>query len=195
MCPWLLTAACAAFGLYQQVWDTKGWLSAHNVSPLLGSGMIDFAGSSIVHVVGGLSGLWGALIVGPRTGRFVNGVATPFPGHNVALIVLGWYVFRICVCLDSEDLPSFPRLVMDVSFVGFRYSVLMNWTVARATGCQACFLLLSSWTVFCCGQDGSGLYAGQSIGFAVVGGRLGVAGLVMFCLVSRCDVTPRWMYP
>lgn len=94
-----------------QVWDSKGWLSARNVNPLLGSGMIDFAGSSIVHVVGGLCGFWGALIVGPRTGRFVNGVTTSFPAHNVALVVLGWYVLRgWCACRSGRPLRDWPRL-------------------------------------------------------------------------------------
>lgn len=88
--------------LYQQVWDTRGWLSARNVSPLLGSGVIDFAGGAIVHVVGGLCGLWGALIVGPRTGRFVDGVGTAFLGHNVTLIVLGWYVLPMGCISPSE---------------------------------------------------------------------------------------------
>lgn len=78
--------------LAHAVWDSKGWLSTKNVSPLLGSGMIDLAGSSIVHVVGGLCGLWGAVIVGPRARRFVNGVETSFPAHNVALVVLGCFL-------------------------------------------------------------------------------------------------------
>lgn len=77
------------------MWDNHGWLSTSNANPLLGSGMIDFAGSALVHVVGGLCGFWGALIVGPRTGRFVNGIVTPFLGHNVSLVVLGWYVLRV----------------------------------------------------------------------------------------------------
>ncbi|GAB0498463.1 hypothetical protein MMPV_009807 [Pyropia vietnamensis] len=75
--------------LAHAVWDSHGWLCTQNANPLLGSGMIDFAGSALVHVVGGLCGLWGALIVGPRSGRFVNGVVTPFLGHNVSLVVLG----------------------------------------------------------------------------------------------------------
>lgn len=95
----------------EQVWDSKGWLSTKNVSPLLGSGMIDLAGSSIVHVVGGLCGLWGAVMVGPRARRFVNGVETSFPAHNVALVVLGWYVLRgWCACRSGWPLRDWPRL-------------------------------------------------------------------------------------
>lgn len=94
-----------------QVWDSKGWLSTNNENPLLGSGVIDFAGSSIVHVVGGLCGLWGALIVGPRAGRFVNGVESPFLGHNVSLVVLGWYVLRgWCASRSGRPLRDCLRL-------------------------------------------------------------------------------------
>ncbi|GBG61132.1 hypothetical protein CBR_g19209 [Chara braunii] len=54
------------------VWSTNGWLStAREVGGrLFGTGMIDFGGSGVVHITGGLAGLWGTLIEGPRLGRF-----------------------------------------------------------------------------------------------------------------------------
>ena len=54
------------------VWSTEGWLSAFNTlddEPLFGIGMVDFAGCGVVHMVGGLAGLAGAYICGPRLGR------------------------------------------------------------------------------------------------------------------------------
>jgi Amt family ammonium transporter len=83
-------------------WDSYGWLSAFNSNPLLGVGMIDFAGSGVVHMVGGFAGLWGAAIVGPRVGRFdADGQAIDMPGHSATLVVLGtfllwfgWYGFN-----------------------------------------------------------------------------------------------------
>ncbi|GKE85550.1 ammonium transporter 1 member 1, partial [Tanacetum coccineum] len=49
--------------------SVDGWASASNLDNLfLGSGVIDFAGSGVVHMVGGIAGLWGALIEGPRIG-------------------------------------------------------------------------------------------------------------------------------
>ena len=54
-----------------------GWLSE--------AGFIDFAGSSIVHSVGAWAGLVGALLLGPRIGKFVNGRAQAMPGHNMAI--------------------------------------------------------------------------------------------------------------
>jgi len=85
------------------VWSPNGWLSAFNTkAPLFGSGMIDFAGSAVVHMVGGLSGLVGAVLVGPRLGRFdSNGQPVDMPGHSATLVVLGtcllwfgWYGFN-----------------------------------------------------------------------------------------------------
>ncbi|KAL8201972.1 hypothetical protein R6Q57_011119 [Mikania cordata] len=85
------------------VWSTGGWASAFKNSGLLfGSGAIDFAGSGVVHMVGGIAGFWGALIEGPRIGRFDrSGQSVPLRGHSGSLVVLGtfllwfgWYGFN-----------------------------------------------------------------------------------------------------
>ncbi|KAI3459586.1 hypothetical protein Pfo_016249 [Paulownia fortunei] len=84
-------------------WSSDGWASASNTGNLLfGSGVIDFAGSGVVHMVGGIAGLYGALIEGPRIGRFDHsGRAVALRGHNASLVVLGtfllwfgWYGFN-----------------------------------------------------------------------------------------------------
>ncbi|KAJ3678535.1 hypothetical protein LUZ60_002338 [Juncus effusus] len=83
-------------------WSPFGWASASRTSgPLLfKSGVIDFAGSGVVHMVGGIAGFWGAFIEGPRIGRFGDPKDRP-KGHNTALLVLGtfllwfgWYGFN-----------------------------------------------------------------------------------------------------
>lgn len=85
------------------VWSTDGWLGAANpTNPLFGSGAIDFAGSGVVHMVGGIAGLVGALIEGPRIGRFdADGRSQLLRGHSATLVVLGsfllwfgWYGFN-----------------------------------------------------------------------------------------------------
>ncbi|KMT13892.1 hypothetical protein BVRB_4g077340 [Beta vulgaris subsp. vulgaris] len=84
-------------------WSTDGWASPGNTDNLLfGSGAIDFAGSGVVHMVGGIAGLWGAYIEGPRIGRFDrSGRAVVLRGHSGSLVVLGtfllwfgWYGFN-----------------------------------------------------------------------------------------------------
>ncbi|CAD5172505.1 ammonium transporter 1 member 3-like [Musa acuminata AAA Group] len=77
------------------VWSSEGWLSpsAGGVGLLFGSGAIDFAGSGVVHLVGGIAGLWGAVIEGPRVGRFdAFGKPVPMRGHNATLVVLGTFL-------------------------------------------------------------------------------------------------------
>lgn len=77
------------------LWSSAGWLSASSDSSFLlfGSGAIDFAGSGVVHLVGGVAGLWGAIIEGPRVGRFdVFGKPMPMRGHNATLVVLGTFL-------------------------------------------------------------------------------------------------------
>ncbi|XP_028773454.1 ammonium transporter 1 member 1 [Neltuma alba] len=85
------------------VWSSDGWANATGHSDLLfGSGAIDFAGSGVVHMVGGVAGLWGALIEGPRIGRFDHsGRPVSLRGHSATLVVLGtfllwfgWYGFN-----------------------------------------------------------------------------------------------------
>ncbi|XP_006647528.2 ammonium transporter 1 member 3 [Oryza brachyantha] len=76
-------------------WSTDGWASASRLTgPLLfESGVIDFAGSGVVHVVGGVAGLWGAFIEGPRIGRFdATGRTVAMKGHSASLVVLGTFL-------------------------------------------------------------------------------------------------------
>ncbi|QTD56954.1 ammonium transporter [Parasphingorhabdus cellanae] len=64
-------------------WGT-GWLDQRGFS--------DFAGSTLVHSVGGWAALAGALIIGPRLGRYVNGKITVMPGSNIPLATLGTFI-------------------------------------------------------------------------------------------------------
>ncbi|WP_297088389.1 ammonium transporter [uncultured Draconibacterium sp.] len=55
-------------------------------------GFLDFAGSTIVHSVGAWVGLAGAIVLGPRMGKYVNGKAKAIPGHNLVLGALGVFI-------------------------------------------------------------------------------------------------------
>jgi Amt family ammonium transporter len=64
-----------------------GWLSK------LDAPMIDFAGSTVVHSVGGWIAMAGALVLGPRIGKYTkDGVARAIPGHNLPLVALGVFI-------------------------------------------------------------------------------------------------------
>lgn len=90
-------------------WSTGGWMTPFqdDASKKLFGGansysLIDFAGSGLVHMVGGFSGLVGAFMVGPRKGRFrADGSVCDKPGHSITLSLLGvlilwfgWYGFN-----------------------------------------------------------------------------------------------------
>ncbi|MEH6737880.1 MAG: ammonium transporter [Sulfitobacter sp.] len=55
-------------------------------------GFLDFAGSTVVHSVGGWAALAGALILGPRIGKYKGGRVNPMPGSNLALATLGMFI-------------------------------------------------------------------------------------------------------
>lgn len=57
-----------------------------------GMGFLDFAGSTVVHSVGGWAALAGALILGPRIGKYKDGKVHPMPGSNLALATLGTFI-------------------------------------------------------------------------------------------------------
>jgi Amt family ammonium transporter len=81
---YVLFAICFAGFIYPIVahWTWGGgWLFK--------DGFLDYAGSSIVHLQGALGALTGALILGPRIGKFRNGKPVPIPGHSIPLAVAG----------------------------------------------------------------------------------------------------------
>ncbi len=92
------------------VWG-GGWLSQLGVKAGLGNGFVDFAGSSVVHAVGGLTGLMGILVIGPRFGKFSkDGRPRAIPGHNIPLaivgtiiLVFGWFGFNAGSTLSGGD--------------------------------------------------------------------------------------------
>ncbi len=69
-----------------------GWLSQLGKIGL-GSGYVDFAGSGVVHAIGGWTALAGAMVLGPRLGKYnKDGTANPIPGHNLVLGLLGTFI-------------------------------------------------------------------------------------------------------
>src|ERR1700722_4406967 len=74
------------------VWG-GGWMSQLGTTMGLGHGYVDFAGSTVVHAVGGFAALALAMILGPRLGKYgPDGKPRPFPAHNIAYVVIGTFI-------------------------------------------------------------------------------------------------------
>jgi len=93
------------------VWNSQGWLTQ--------LGFHDFAGSAAIHAVGGITALIGAIMVGPRLGKYVKDKAgkvkkvNAIPGHSITLgalgcfiLWLGWYGFNGAAAWDGNSLAS-----------------------------------------------------------------------------------------
>jgi Amt family ammonium transporter len=115
------------------VWG-GGWLSTLGREFGLGHGHVDFAGSSVVHMVGGVSAFVGAKLLGPRAGKYAaDGTARPIPGHNMALVVMGtfvlafgWFGFNAGSTLSGSD----PRIAI----------IAVNTMLASAAGAFGAYL-------------------------------------------------------
>jgi Amt family ammonium transporter len=116
------------------IWSPDGWL--------FDKGMQDFAGSTVVHYQGALAGLAGAILLGPRIGKFgSDGKPNAIPGHNMAFVTLGviilwfgWFGFN----------PG-STLSVDFGGVGFFAYVALNTNLAAAAGVLGA--VLTSWIV------------------------------------------------
>ncbi len=92
------------------VWG-GGWLSTLGVHAGLGHGHVDFAGSTVVHMTGGVTALAGTLVLGPRAGKFRrDGTILATPGHNLPFSVIGtlilafgWFGFNAGSTLSAAD--------------------------------------------------------------------------------------------
>ncbi len=123
------------------VWSGSGWLNTYSGSTEGNWGFTDFAGSTVVHSVGGWAALMGALILGPRLGRFAaDGKPRAIPGHNIALgalgvfiLWLGWYGFN-----PGSQLAFSSQA--DASAIAL---VAVNTTLAAAAG--AVTAMLTTW--------------------------------------------------
>ena len=74
------------------VWG-GGWMSQLGSTMGLGHGYVDFAGSTVVHAVGGFCAMALAVVLGPRLGKYdQDGKPRPFPAHNIVFVVTGTFI-------------------------------------------------------------------------------------------------------
>jgi ammonium transporter, Amt family len=118
------------------VWG-GGWLSQLGKNFALGHGTLDFAGSSVVHMTGGVAALVGAWLLGPRLGKFrKDGKPVAIPGHHIPMAItgcfilaFGWFGFNAGSTLAGGDLRIGVVAVntMLASAAGAFSSLLFMW--------------------------------------------------------------------
>lgn len=92
------------------VWG-GGFLAQGGLNWHLGHGAVDFAGSGVVHAMGGVIALAGGICIGPRLGKYKDGKPQPMPGHDLPMAVIGcfilafgWFGFNPGSTLSGTDL-------------------------------------------------------------------------------------------
>lgn len=110
------------------VWNSAGWLAK--------LGYVDFAGSSVIHMVGGIASVIGAAMLGPRIGKYTKGkdgkvVVNAFPGHSLTLGALGCFILWFAWYGFNGEAASDPTQLAQI---------LGTTTIAPAVATFACML-------------------------------------------------------
>jgi Amt family ammonium transporter len=171
------------------IWNSDGFLSAftNDFKPdaMFGVGMIDFAGSGVVHMTGGITALCAAIVLGPRLGRFYDEdtnepLATPreFPAHSVALQVLGtfilwfgWYGFN-------------PGSTLAISPSGYGAVAALCAVTTTLSGASGCVSALFLDTILGMIREGEAEY---DLTMAMNGALGGLVGIT-----ANCSVVEPW---
>ncbi len=162
----IYSAALCAF-IYP-VFGSWAWGSLLNGNGWLeGLGFIDFAGSTVVHSVGGWAALAGAIVLGPRIDKYgKDGKPRAIPGHNIPLAALG--VFILWLGWFGFNPGSTTAGITDIAMI------FVNTNLAAAAG--AVLAMLTSWVIF----------KKPEIGMSLNGALAGLVGITAGC----ANVTP-----
>jgi Amt family ammonium transporter len=157
------------------VWG-GGWCSQLGVRAGLGHGTVDFAGSSVVHLQGGIIAFWFAKMLGPRVGKYnKDGSINVIPAHNIAMCVLGtfvlafgWFGFNAGSSLAGTNLRNAMSTV--------------NTMLASATGAIAATMWI--WKVRGNKPDTSMMCNGMLAGLVAITGSCAFVGSFSACIIG-----------
>ena len=168
------------------VWNANGWL--------MKLGFHDFAGSAAIHSVGGITALIGAIMVGPRLGKYIKDNAgkvikvNAFPGHSITLGALGcfilwfgWYGFNGAAAWDSTSLSSIFVTTTIAPAVATCTTMIFTWIKNGKPDVSMCINgSLAGLVGVTAGCD-----AVDALGASVIGL---VSGLLVVCVVELLDI-------
>ncbi|MEM8988745.1 MAG: ammonium transporter [Pseudomonadota bacterium] len=132
--PFLLFVALLTGIIYpiQASWEWGGgWLDAQ-------FGFSDFAGSTLVHSTGGWAALAGAIALGPRAGKYVDGKVIPIPGSNLPLATLGTFILWLGWFGFNGGSQLAAGTIEDISAVA---DIFVNTNTAAAAGVVSAMIL------------------------------------------------------
>ncbi|MCF6246631.1 MAG: ammonium transporter [Desulfobacula sp.] len=155
-------------GLIYPVFGSWAWGSLFNGAGWLeGLGFIDFAGSTVVHSVGGWAALAGAIVLGPRLGKYTKeGRVKPILGHNIPMAAVG--VFILWLGWFGFNPGSTTAASKDIAMI------FVNTNLAAASG--SIFAMMVSWFKF----------GKPEVGMTLNGALAGLVGITAGC----ANVTP-----
>jgi ammonium transporter, Amt family len=171
-----------------------GWMAKLGESMSLGHGYVDFAGSGVVHAMGGMAALAGAIVLGPRIGKYrKDGTPNAIPGHNipmalmgVIILLFGWFGFNGASTLAATD-TRFALIIANTTIAAaFGTIISMFWVMGRLGKPDP-------------GMFGNGLLAGLVAitapcafvapwAAAVIGGLAGILVIEAVLLIDRLHV-------
>ena len=156
-----------------------GYLSANNFR--------DFAGSTVVHSVGGWAALAGIIVLGPRIGKFKDGRVNPIPGHNmssaalgVLILWLGWFGFNPGSTMAAMDGSAIAHILVNTNMgaaFGAITATITAWVVMKKpdfsmtlNGCLAGLVAITAPCAFVTIKSGCiiGAIAGVLVVFSVL---------------------------
>jgi Amt family ammonium transporter len=191
-CIWGIFASAVLYPIFGNwVWG-GGFLSQLGVlGPKWGHGAVDFAGSGVVHAMGGVAAFWGAKILGPRIGKFDrDGTPRAIPGHHLPMAILGTFILLVG-WMGFNGGSTFAGTDLRLTVV------IANTIISSAFGCLAAMFLM--WRLF--GKPdpsmtANGLLAGlvaitapcafvAPLSAAVIGTVAGVLVVVVVLVVER----------
>jgi Amt family ammonium transporter len=118
-----------------------GWLAKTWDTMSLGAGYVDFAGSGVVHAVGGAAALAGAIILGPRIGKFgADGKPRGLPGHHIPMAMLGtfillfgWFGFNAASTFAATDV-QFATVATNTAIAAAFGAIAGMFWITKRTG-------------------------------------------------------------
>ena len=138
---WGLFAGAVYYPLFAAWTWGGGWLAKTWDTMSLGAGYVDFAGSGVVHAVGGVAALAGAIVLGPRIGKFgADGKPRALPGHHIPMAMLGtfillfgWFGFNAASTFAATDV-QFATVATNTAIAGAFGAVAGMFWITKRTG-------------------------------------------------------------